>query len=468
MRLVIAVVLCMFTFSLHAQKPSITPEQRREDLSYMNKYLKKFHPAYHSYTPQPRMDAFYDSLKNACSITTTNLDFLAMIRQAVGKVGCGHMGVQGTNKQTQAPALCPVEVWVLGRRVYVQSQDSLWNKGDEILSVNGQQVGELIPKMESLAFSDGYNTTHRTYVAEHNFAVFLYILLQKPDTYVFSIRNKAGDTTTINVAAKVLKPTPSKNPTKDTTRRVIQGNNVALYTTDFDSTTMLLDIDQFFGKHNARTYRDVFGYLKDHKIQNLILDLRNNGGGSIFKGNALLSYLLDEPIRGFTFGRKPNLMMLNPRIKAGFFERITPLLFMLNPLQFPNKYGWNHIFPFFKKKKNHFDGKLFVLTNGGTFSMASFVASHLKYRKNATVVGEETGGSEYGSRGMAGSSIILPHSRLRVNFNSYQITHHLGIKDSDHGVMPDYPTPYQIEDKLSNIDLELTQIKALITGHGKR
>lgn len=94
--------------------------------------------------------------------------------------------------------------------------------------------------------------------------------------------------------------------------------------------------------------------------------------------------------------------------------------------------------------------------------MASYVASYLKYKKQAIIVGEETGGSEYGSRGMAGGHITLPNSEVKVQLNIYQMTHRLNIEDKGHGVMPDHATQYSIDDKLAGKDLDIEAIKGLI------
>ena len=57
-----------FTFSLtFAQNRKLNPQQMKEDLDYLNKYLKKWHPAYYDYTNKEQMDAYYSLLKNNCT-----------------------------------------------------------------------------------------------------------------------------------------------------------------------------------------------------------------------------------------------------------------------------------------------------------------------------------------------------------------------------------------------------------------
>lgn len=416
------------------------------------------------------MQAYYKDLKDSCTATTSNMGFRVMVRKAVDKIGCGHVGVSGFKTATvgKTPPLLPLKIWVLNNRLFIKSletADVSLTIGDEILEINGEKASVLIEKTAELAFTDGFNKTHKFKSLEVNFPVFIYFLLGKQDNFALKIKRQSGEIADVTLKSEVPKD-EKKNEgplSMDTANLVIKGNSVNLYKTDFDASTMLMDIDDFNGKKQGKTFKKIFAYLRKNKTQNLILDLRDNGGGNVFKGNKLLTYFLDAPINPLIISRKPNLTFLNPNFKAGFWERITPILFTLNPLQYPNKNGWNHCFLFFKKYRNHFDGKVYIMTDGGTFSMASYVTSYLKYKKQAIVVGEETGGSEYASRAMAGGRIQLPNSGLKVQLNVYQLKHLLNIEDKAHGVLPDFATLYSIEDKLKGTDLELEMIKKLVT-----
>jgi C-terminal processing protease CtpA/Prc len=439
----------------------------KADLEYLNKYLRKWHPAYYHYTNKRQMEAYYSRLKDSCAAEMKAADFRTTVRKAVNQVHCGHMGVFGYKGATgEDVALFPVKVWVLNNRLFVKSfstQDSLLNVGDEILDINGEKTMDMIQKTTELVVTDAFNKTHKMYVLEANFSAFHFFVYGKQDNYTLTIKNRMGDTSIVMVKSEVPKETTAtKKAVKDSANCLITGNAVALYKTDFDASTRVIDIDNFNGTRQGKTFRQIFKHLRKNQIKNVVIDLRNNGGGSVFSGNKLLNYLLDAPIRPLVISRKPNLTFINPRFKGGLLERITPILFTLNPLQYPNKNGWNHCFLFFKKYRNHFDGNVYVLTNGGSFSMASYVASYLKYKKQAVIVGEETGGSEYGSRAMAGGHIKLPNSEVKIQLNIYQMTHLIGIEDKGRGLMPDHAIEYSIDDKLASRDLGMEKIKALI------
>ena len=467
MRTIFILLLC-FTFSLtFAQNRKLNPQQMKEDLDYLNKYLKKWHPAYYDYTNKEQMDAYYSLLKNNCTQDSSILYFAKTVRQAVNKVGCGHMGTFGTtDKNTKTPALLPLNVWALDNRLFLKSswtQDSFMKVGDEILAIDGVDAATLIQQTSELAFTDGFNKTHKTFRLCTNFSVFYYFMYGQKEKITLTVKNKTGNISELmlnSIVPDSIKQ--SKTIVKDTLPYLVKGDKIRMYQSDFDSSTVVLDINSFGGKKQNKTYRQAFKYLHTHKTQNLVIDLRDNGGGRAFKGNKLLTYLLDQPVIPMVISRKPNLTFINPKFKGGFFGKITPILFTINPLQYPNKHGWNHLFPFFKKYRNHFDGKVFVLTNGGTFSMASYVTSYLKNKRKAIVIGEETGGGEYGSRGMAQGHFTLPNSKLNIKLNVYQLTHALNIKDTAHGVIPNHETTYTIDDILNHRDLDMEKVEALV------
>jgi C-terminal processing protease CtpA/Prc len=108
-----------------------------------------------------------------------------------------------------------------------------------------------------------------------------------------------------------------------------------------------------------------------------------------------------------------------------------------------------------KPKKNRYDGRLYVLMNGGSFSMSGYVTSFLQHHTDALMIGEETGGGDEGSNGMLFYMLTLPGSKIRVNVPYYHLTHQLPNVTSDRGVLPDIPVSYSVEDRLSGADLEL-------------
>ncbi len=66
--------------------------------------------------------------------------------------------------------------------------------------------------------------------------------------------------------------------------------------------------------------------------------------------------------------------------------------------------------------KKNFDGDLYVIINGCSFSAASILASNLKGLNRAVLVGEETGGTALGTVAGKMAAFRLPASKLYFTF----------------------------------------------------
>lgn len=115
------------------------------------------------------------------------------------------------------------------------------------------------------------------------------------------------------------------------------------------------------------------------------------------------------------------------------------------------------------KSKNHFNGDLYILTNGGTFSLGSYVSTYLKHRGDATFIGSETGGGEFGSNAVINYDLTLPESGIRVDIPYYFLDHQIPKgKNFGQGVQPDHEIKYSIEDTLNNRDKEMEKVYELL------
>ena len=93
------------------------------------------------------------------------------------------------------------------------------------------------------------------------------------------------------------------------------------------------------------------------------------------------------------------------------------------------------------KKKNHFDGDVYVLINGHTFSASTLFTHTVKGQDNVLVVGEEAGGGWYGNNGIMIPDIVLPVTKLRVRLPVFKIVQYNNVKKDGRGVMPDIYIP---------------------------
>lgn len=463
---VLFIFLCQLTYA--NGQDVLYKNQLVEDIQYAKKYMKKYHPSFNRYSNDTEKDSVLSQLVTALPDTISFQKARIAIMTYVAQIGCGHTSVlnKTNSKKIVQPLILPFEVYHIDQRIYVRKYyhaDNALNIGDEILSINGKEMVQILNEMSEIIMHDGFNKTHISYKIEKYFNYYFAMLNSQSKSFTIMIQRNGQTPTPRSILAMSdsLTTKSSQRYIAGTTSAIFDAGGMSLHHVHDLSSTALLTIKSFSAGSQRKIRKQVFKYLKDQKIQNLIVDLRGNGGGNMFKGYQLISYFTDNLITGLNFGRKPGFILFDPAIDFKGGTRLTMLSFMLNPLQYPSKHGWMHLFPFIKKR-NKFDGKVYVLTDGGTFSMASVVAAKLKERCHATIVGEETGGGAAGSAGMANAMITLPNTKIPISFNVYWTPSFIGKSDEGRGVMPQIEIQATIDDILSKKDVVLEKVKFII------
>lgn len=451
-----------------------TVAQLHEDIDALEKRLTHFHPDPYHYITKDSLHQFVQYIKTQITEPLNEFQFRFYVRQIVAKIGCGHTAAIPSKKYTKHVdsidrPLLPINLWLLDtNKIYVRTyllKDKKLNSGDEIISINGETSQHILKRVYSAFSSDGYNTTYKKQYLSNDRFKYYYASAYKPDTaYQLKIKTISGDTQTVrisNISSKrdtlKLYPFKPKGIVYKCPRAVFRVDTIC-------KNLAIIDIETFWGRGWRRFTRRTFRYLRKHpEITNLAIDVRDNGGGKVAKGNYLLKHLIAKPYV-MPFGRKPNLISFNPTFKMDIATRISPILFFTYPVSWFKKGRWTHYFFSFPKKRNHYKGNIYVLTNGRSFSMSSFVASYLKYKASAKTIGEETGGTLSGSNAIVSGKFLLPNTKNIVVVPLYHLDHAIGARDTidtRHGVMPDYPTVYTIQDVLKNKDADVEKLREL-------
>jgi hypothetical protein len=484
---VITAILLLFAVSMQAQQAAAHKKskidkavvtrtysvaQMHEELDIIEKKLRKYHPDPFHYISRDSLHLFVQSLKQQIDKPLPDIKFRFYARQLVAKVGCGHTSLIPSKQYMKAVdsvnrQVFPVDVWLTDtNRVYVKkylNKDSLLHTGDEILRINNTEVSTILKRIYTSFPSDGFNETYKKQSLQADRFRYFYASAYDFDTtYTVDIKTPRGELKTYKVHslpsfADTLKPKSNKRYT------IIYKNQKAQFKIDEkDPHLAVLDINNFGGKKWRKLMRLSFRYLRKHpEVNNLAIDLRDNGGGSVSKGNYLLTYLINKSF-SLQFGRRVNLWPFQAGIKINPGARLTRGSFFIYPLSGVKDHKWVHWFPKFKKRKNHFNGQIYVLTNGRSFSMSVVTATFLKEKANATIVGEESGGTQSGSNAMLSGTVVLPYSKAQLIIPLYHIDHNLPRADTKRGLMPDYPIQYTIADYMQGRDMEIEKVRALI------
>jgi hypothetical protein len=438
-----------------------------EDIDYTEKYLIKFHPDPFRYITKDSLQAFVVRIKSKIDTPLTEMQVRFYLRQIVAKIGCGHTDVSNSKAYSKAieklnRPIFPFNAFVVDtNRVFILnnlSGDSTIKAGDEILSIDHHAIPGILARIGTIFTTDGYNQTYKKQGIKNEWFKYYYSFCYGFHTpYLLGLKHTNGTVSQHTISAISSQKDTVMLPKRDSVIAIQKTKTCTYFLAKKDTTVAVIDVNSFGGKHWRRFMRRSFKDIKRKKITNLVIDLRDNGGGKIDNGMNLLAYLIHKPMV-VSFDRKPNLLPLNFKYKMNFFSRLTPLFFAASPLELPRHWRLRHYIVHFPKYRNAYHGKLSVLINGKSFSMSAIAAAYLKYKANATIVGEETGGNIAGSNAVVSGTIILPNTKARVFIPYYHIYHSIDVINNGHGLMPDIKTTYSANDVLQGIDVDLNKV----------
>ena len=116
---------------------------------------------------------------------------------------------------------------------------------------------------------------------------------------------------------------------------------------------------------------------------------------------------------------------------------------------------------------NHFDGTVYVLIDGGSFSATAMFCATADFYKRATFIGEETGGAAEGDTG-GGIRPTLPESHLHFEIPTESYSSVVDKSNRRRGTLPKYAVRQTVDDLAKGRDTVLEFTRELIrSGKGR-
>ena len=244
-----------------------------------------------------------------------------------------------------------------------------------------------------------------------------------------------------------------------------------------DSSIAYIKIKTFSGTYSQKFYRETFREIKKAKSKYLILDIRDNLGGSLAEITNLYSYLAKDKFRFINdlevanrtsithadyFSHFPNY--LKPIAAVGYLPSKLMSLLMVRHKNDKYYLKSQNIFTPKKPKKDAFEGEIYVLINGSSFSASSVISAKLKNDKRAMIIGEETGGANDGTVAGIYSTQKLPNSKLKLPIGLFLVQPNIEFTHTMKGVTPDVEIKPNFQQILERKDVELEWILKEIKG----
>lgn len=465
--------------SYRSQLKKFAPEELQADLHLLKSIFEANHPSLYWYTPPAVIDSLFGQTLSGIKDSMNELDFKNRVAAWVSMIRCGHTTVRSSQRYSKQAAkdrfpLFPLNIKLWQDSMVVlsnyQPKDSIIRRGTRLLSINGRDARFFIDTFSQHISGDGYGKQFASQLVSGNFGTFYKNILSLDSTYLVSFVNQDG-----TIATTVLKNilpadlTPVKNQPNQPPprlsrkeRRRIQLAEQRWLQIDSTGTTALMRLGSFSGAGTARFIKNSFKKINRAGIQNLVIDLRTNGGGKVSNSTLLTRYLSDHAFRvADTVVRNSAKLSYKKHIGQAWFYQLG-LLFS-GSRQADGRYHFNR----FEKKtwapmsKHHFNGTAYLIQGGYSFSATTLVLGELKGQKNIRLLGEETGGAYYGNSAMMIPTITLPNSKLRVSLPLFRLVAN-SQRPKGAGIIPDISVPPSSDAIRRGVDPKMEKIRSLI------
>lgn len=384
------------------------------------------------FTDKEELAALFETQYALLKDGMSELEFYRVVAPIVSKLNCGHTGIDLSddflsNVKKDYGRFLPYEIKVIDGKAYVITNfsSSAIPVRSEILSINGKSINDILDTFLNSLTADGSNLTKKYRMINHSFSDAYFNFIDSPESFIITYKTGSDDIIT-EITAPSISQGARDSAIEEFNSSKQQDSSSGPYS--FEEDYAVLTIETFnYGNTDSRnefkaSLDSFFSELSERKISNLILDLRGNGGGDLYCAAYLFSYLISEAF---------------PYLSDDFDEAagnayISDLTLPIPPAE------------------NNFQGQLYVLINGASFSATSQLIALLRYHKIGTLIGEESAGSDILTSFV--NDYTLGNTKLKFHCSSLALKVAVTGLIPGRGIYPDYPISPSIDDYINGTD----------------
>jgi hypothetical protein len=437
-------------------------DQMKEDVDFAYRKLLENHVNPYLYISKVKLERHYKAIRGKLKKPLTRLQFYLLVSELVTALRDGHTAIEFPtayyNEFEKNGYLFPLQVMLNSTGILVVqnlSKDSQINKGDQILSVNGKAASDIVSDFQTLI-----NDVRPLYdVYSRLFNQLFWFKYGNAKEFQIEFRSQNGQ------VLKEVIPGILKSEWKP----IGSDSELDFYFKIVEEGIGVLTFNRMFKVKEFDIFLDsTFSVIKERKVNNLIIDIRKNGGGRGRMADSLFNYLtqnsynlfsgikykISKDLKNLYLGDDPNhtdpidsafIMSQPDGAVADFLKHTNQSMITIRP----------------HRKENAFTGRTFLLTSNNTFSGGALIAGIFKCNSIGKIVGVEPAQT---TMFVADHTYVtLPNSKLDLGISFVEL--HLPCEQSYYqSIRPDYEIEMKAQDIKEGVDTQMQFVMKLIKG----
>lgn len=446
----VTVVLGLLFLTETSGQQVYSVKDARSDLTFLRDQMLTYQPNLEAENPEFRKKA--NALIESLTTPLDAFELFTLVSKLAAYGNENHYGLGNWEDEVHKGFLegnflyFPAGFKVTDNKLFIQrafENEGVLKPAMEILSINGLTVDEVLNRLYACIPSDGKIRSFQQRTLDISFPWMYYLYVERPESFRLEIKDEQGNIVTHTISAltrdqmveNVKNQEISNEEVEDTLTGIEQ-----VYSFEINDQYALLTLRSFtrqlvedYKVNSRKLYKEIFQELMKKGVEVLVVDLRDNSGGLNEFSDDILPYVVPEGAQGVF------------KISHSWEGKT-------REYKIPNRDKWA------------FEGTIYALVNGRTYSAASTFVRNLKEFANAIVVGEETGTRYEGFAAGSSQYVTLPKSGYRISIPRYSFDLFPNDKQqtTDRGILPDHLISYSIDVVIEKRDLELEYIESIL------
>ncbi len=399
-------VSCTSSNNTYNPQKKYSPAVIQADYTLFRRILETTHPSIYWYTTKDSMDYYFEKIGKSLKDSMTEIQFRDKLAYVISKLDCGHTTMKSSKSFSKYVDTASSKAFPFAMKFWsdtmvitanLRRNDPILQRGTVVKSINGYDAHALIDTLFNYITTDGYsmNGKYQSLSTGFSFANLYKNVLGLTDSFNIKYIDSTGNESqawvqpydfkadTMNKSSLNHGP-PAKGKgskkKKETPFFFYSSANLQLDTVMKTGFMTVATFDR--SNHLRKFFKSSFKVIHKEQIKNLIIDVRSNGGGDAGLSTLLTKYIIDHK-----FKLADSLYTVKPPSEYKKYMEKSFLYSMLISLVTKKESDGKYHFRYFEKhynspkKKYHYDGQVFILIGGNSFSATTLFAGDLKGQK---------------------------------------------------------------------------------------